>query len=214
MKRPYKLWTVLSKLHYLYIPLLLMVMFGTMGGIRGVQNKIDNWIDDSQAPIGKYLSAYVPEIKMNVDFLHNQMTLEEGLDALIMQAVDLPENPQLRKFYLMFNTSLIYALMDELGYPREIDGLILFLRQADVNTVDASFFEAIPQSLKNFNDAQFNSILWGVFLGFMPFLLIALVELAVAFFYTKYAYEAVGKATEKSLAYIRKQASNLDESSS
>lgn len=180
LQRMTRTWTGLTRIYVAYIPFVLAFMLGSMGGNFGVQRSVNKWINASTEPVIDYAVNYIPQLQKLGVHLDAQLTLEEALMQLIYQQQSqnqsIPDDPRVKQMLLLFNKTIVHAFLDELGYPRNIDGLIKLVRGTGLAKISESTLQGIPRSLRKEVGKFFVPIYWGIFMTFLPFLLLPLVE--------------------------------------
>jgi hypothetical protein len=176
-KRSHSLWTFVAKLNYVYTPICLALLMAAMGVIFGAQKQVNRWIDSTTQPIVTYSTVILPTLASLDEQLDRSLTLEE----MVIQEFGMNEEEAGYKgqAYNRFNTVYVKAILAELGYPLEIDGLIRMLREKDLSQVSAASLQGIPVSIKRYCGSYFWAGYVWIWMVFLPFLLIPVGELLI-----------------------------------
>lgn len=178
LDRRHDIWTFLAKINLVYVPILLALFLGSGGLVVGVQKTCNNWIDASTQPVVEYANMYLPTLKaaaMELD-INSALTLEEMIALELGDHQEVAGDSYTSDLMFHYNSAIAGALLEELGYPRELDELVKVMRSLDLSRIDINFFNRIPDSIKSYAGGYFFILYKMIFLGFLPFLLIPGVE--------------------------------------
>ena len=184
-QRSNKLWTFLAKMNLLYLPIIFPIYFAAMGAIFGVQQITNSWIEKTTEPIAAYAAAFVPTIQQVASNIDAQLTLEEALSQELFKNQDLAANSWEQEFQLQYNNAITTAILDEFGYPHEIDGLIRLARDQDLSALNAAFFNSIPSAIQDYCGIYFWMAYRSIWLVFFPFFLLPLAEFGLHLVYQR-----------------------------
>lgn len=121
--RPNKVWRFFASINKVWLPLVAMVFFGCMFGTYGVNSKINDHVEST-------IYATIDEMNLETfnfsgldQHMKSQMTLEEMLSSELSKASGSSNAHE---------TNIIsQAILQELGYPSEIDDVVSGLRSFD-----------------------------------------------------------------------------------
>lgn len=185
LQRQNRLWTFLAKMNLIYLPIILPVYFAAMGAIFGVHKTTNNWIEKTTEPVTEYALAFLPTVQQLGTHLNTQLTLEETLNQALLNEQDLPNDSWEREMQVQYNNAIVTTLLDEFGYPHEVDGLISLVREQNLAAVDASFFTSLPAAIQDYCGTYFWIAYGSVWIAFFPFFLITIIEFGIHFIYSR-----------------------------
>lgn len=184
-QRANKVWTFVAKINLVYLPLILPIYFAAMGAIFGVHQTTNTWIEKTTEPVAAYAVAFVPAIQELGTHLNTQLTLEEALTQELAKGQIVTSNSWEQEMQTQYNNAIVTTLLDEFGYPHEVDGLIRLLREQNLSELNASFFASIPSAIQDYCGYYFWMAYGYVWAVFFPFFLISLAEFGAHFLYQK-----------------------------
>ena len=179
-KREFRLWSFIAGLNYVYIPLLLMVLGGALGGFRGAHLAASRFIDQASEPFVEYgyryanhFKNYLPEIPWDQQ---QDRTIDEAIAYQLAQEGGLQEGSVAHSMASMFNLAIVNYTLDEMGVPEMARDPLSLARALQSTPVTESTFLALPNSLHQVCD-QFFYAKYLFLLGlFLPFLLFPMAE--------------------------------------
>lgn len=183
-QRTNKVWTYFAKLNFVYLPILLATLFGVFSAVNGIQKTVNAWIDDSAHRIEIYALDYVPQVQeMGEELVVVEEEAEKKLKDMILEGAGLEENPMAERFYFWFNKALITYMLDKMGYSTDIEGLkALATEEEKLEALNAQFFAGVAGFIKKkIIEQVFSGIQSGLFITFLPFILVPIVEYSVFF---------------------------------
>lgn len=179
--RPHPIWTFLSKINLVYLPIVLALFLGANGLVIGLQKTCNKWIDVGTQPVVEYANAYLPTLQaaaMNMD-LSRALTLEEMIALELGNKQGSSTGGYTEDIMFHYNSAIAGALLEELGYPSEIDETVRVLRDLDLSRIDQHFFNQIPDAIKSYAGNYFLVLYQMILTGFLPFLLIPVLEYGI-----------------------------------
>jgi len=191
-QRSNSLWSGLVKINYLLIPLVFMVFGGAFGGVLGVHNAIDDYVDTTTQPIVDYATGYLPELQsfINIATLENPKAFNSIDDAVMafnteVEAQRIKVKTEKPAAFSGFEASLAGCALDVFGQPGEFMQPLVMFASIDFKNLKKQDFEVLPTSLK----ACCSYWLWpfyaAVFFPFSQFLLVIIGEYLLFFFLFK-----------------------------
>ena len=178
MKRPNTAWSFLAGLNYVYIPILLMLLGGVMGGVHGAHSASGRFIDTASAPFIAYGEQYANHFQQYASSLSQISNV--SLDEIIAEEASLRGGfaPGGYEFEIatMFNMAIIGAVLDEMGIPIEVRNPATIIESMRSTAVNAGYLNRLPIALHSYCDAFFWMKYQFFLLAFFPFLLVPIVE--------------------------------------
>jgi hypothetical protein len=176
-------WSYLAKLHYLLIPILLMIFSGIIGGINGAHRVSKEYIDRAAQPLVEYGCKYVAQFAQFIP----EIPLEESMDISLEDVIALHAveqggvKPGSLKYDLasMINRAIISTTLDELGIPAELRNPSTIVRALNATQVTQQHLMELPVAVHRYSDSYFYAqylLIWGLFL---PLFLLLLAEFAL-----------------------------------
>ena len=184
-QRTNRLWTFFAKLNLAYLPMLCASLFVALGVIYGVQKPTNNWINKTTEPIVEYAVAFVPTIQQLGTHMDSQLTLEEALSQELFKGQNLADDSWEREMHLQYNSAITTAILDEFGYPHEIDGLISLVREQNLAGINAAFFTNLPAAIQDYCGTYFWVAYGAILMTFLPFFLFSLGEFGLYILYAR-----------------------------
>ncbi len=178
MRRPNLLWGWLTKLQYLFIPLLLGALVGTFASISSVRSTLDSWVEGSTTELKNYAESYIPEVERIAGAMAaSGNTSEKALRQQILGTGGAPDNSVARTFFYSVNRKIIgyflntMGLEDNAGSVSELaePGYLTRLNQASLNSMSTYVKSGLIAPYAN-------GAYWILIIFFIPFLLISLVD--------------------------------------
>jgi len=197
MKRPNSLWKLIVKLQYIFIPILLAFIFGSVGATNSVHTMINQWVDNSTLELNEYSKNYVPEIQLISERLSTSATNTDGkVKELILESSGLAENAMAQNFYYAVNRQIIGYSLEYLGLANNVEGLKELSKPENASKLSEISFSSLSKYLKSSLIGPYVSgFYWSIAIFFIPFLLISLGEF-VLFFINRRAAPVIRKSYE------------------
>jgi len=176
-KRSNGFWSFIAGLNYVYIPVLLTILGGFMGTVGGAHKIAGNFIDVSTQPIVEYAQGYLPEIQ---NFVNTQIGASRGQDIQVEELIamhmtnDLDLEADSYEYQAMYKIN--EAVMGTYLTFADVPGSIGDLRTMDLTNMPPEVFYVLPDTLHEVCDGFFLFKYWGVFLMFLPFIMISVLE--------------------------------------
>lgn len=187
MKRPNKIWSVLSWFQYMFIPIIFMIAFGAFASIRGIQNTMYSWIEASTSEIKEYTDSYIPEIQKIASSLASQSNISESdVKDKILESSGLSGKGMAEKFYVHFNQAIINYALEKLGFDSTPEGLKNFGQSNQMQNLSSASFNGINSYLKvSFVDSYMYGIYITLFILLVPLFLISAFDFFLSFINSK-----------------------------
>ena len=165
--RPNRLWSFIASINKFYLPVVFMVFFGFLFGTYGVNSKINDHVE-------KTIYSTVDQMNLNsYDFsgmnqhMNPQLTLEE---LLISELGGI--SPKASKH----ETNIIaQAMLQELGFPSEIDGFVKEVRSIDWTVLEKGSKIGLSYIATDYIDGVF----WFVYRFIVVFFTISFLKLSI-----------------------------------
>jgi len=177
--RPLKLWTWIVCINKVYLPVVMMVLVGTLSGIYGVNNSVNEFVEEK---VEMTLNS-VDLSQLNVSNFAAHMKEQKTMEEMIVGQLSNKGHGDHHS-----NTIVAKTLMSELGYPSEIDELAMRLRSADWKQINKGISFGVGYVAAEYIDGIF----WLAYRVVFMFILVAclklpLLELLVFYLYRKIA---------------------------
>ena len=179
LRRELRVWGWVAKLHYVYVPLVLMGAAGSLGCVLGAHRVTRGWIDQSAAPVVAYAQAYLPElqtsINQSVGLRRGEGVTVEQLAAREMSRKLSEErdfHPLVRRGTYYLNLAIVHYAVNQVEPPREAKEAVKAARRLDVSNIDPRAFELLPRTLKGTANSFFFAVYTDI--GLVSFLLLLL----------------------------------------
>lgn len=171
-RRPNKVWNIAAKLHYIYIPLLAAILFGTFASIYSIQNTTNGWIDDSSTALQSYALDYLPEVQNIAAELGTRASVsEDALGDIILEKAGLEDNRMAGDLYQYINRKIIGLVLSTLGYEDDVANVAKLAEPGGLDRITASSFSGLSTYLKQgFVSSYMSGIYWWMILLFLPFI--------------------------------------------
>ncbi len=177
--RPNKVWTIVAKLNWVYLPVLLAVCFCVFGATRSVQNSLDSWIDASSDMLQSYSAAYIPKVEnIGQQLLATTNEGEHIIEAKILENMGSSFDNQLaQKFYTWINRSIMSYTAEYLGYDDTIQGFQSMIKDEKLQQLNTTAFGNTADFLQSRLANEFMlPTYWWLFLILSPFIAIPIIE--------------------------------------
>lgn len=178
-RREFGWWTHLARLHYLFIPILLMCFAGIMGGISGAQRMTGRYIDQAAQPLIDYGAGYIAQFVQQVPELPWDPAQDVKLDAFVARQVAAQSGASPGSFQhalaTTINMAIITTVLDELNVPEPLRDPIGVVRALSSAKVGQQQLSALPAAVHLHCNAYFYTqylFVWGLFAPLF-FLLVA-----------------------------------------
>ena len=181
------LWSFVAKCNYVLLPIALLLIGMTQGGIYGAHNTAEEWIEKTTTPIIDYAESYLPQLQ---SFVNQNILNEPGSVGSIKEAV-IAHNPSAANglkgsVMTSFNVFLLSSFLD-VASPKttgEMAEPLILLSQVDLRKLDRNVFEILPAGMRAATSFYFAGIYWVCFAPFGMYLLVMLSEIALFRFIT------------------------------
>lgn len=185
--RSNSLWSFVAKCNYVLLPVALLIVGITQGGIYGAHDTAEEWIEQTTTPIIDYAENYLPQMQAFCDThvlgkSNNGMTIEE---AVIAQNPDAARGMK-GSIMTSFNVLLLGSFLDVVSPTGgEIAEPLILLSQINLEKLDRNAFEILPASMRAATSFYFAGFYWTFFAPFGMYFLIMIAEIALFRFISK-----------------------------
>lgn len=180
LRRDRPAWAWAARLHYVYVPLLMLTLGGALGSVYGAHRATRHAIDEASTSMQAYARGYLPALQAAIDARigargDGEAVTVETLVAERMQS-DHVQNPLVRAALYQMNLAIVRHAMDHVSTPEAARGPIEALRGLDLTRVEARAYEMLPRTLHATASAYYMGQYLFVWMLFAPFLLIPVAE--------------------------------------
>jgi hypothetical protein len=179
LRRDVRPWHWAARLHYVYVPVLLMLLGGTLGSVFAAHRAVGRAINRGSDGVGAYTRSYLPTLQAALDErLRRPRGSEVTMETLIAEQLQVADvrNPLVRGALYRLNLAVVHHALNQVPLPDAARGTVQALRHADLTAVDGRAFQSLPRALHHAADSFFFAKYVAVWLLFAPFLLIPLAE--------------------------------------
>lgn len=173
-------WSWAARLHYVYVPLLLLSLGGALGSVYGAHRVTRRAIDQGSASVLTYARGYLPSLQTAVDAKMGERrgAEEVTVETLIAEQMqtDRIRNPLVRGALYRLNLAIVHHAMDQVSTPEAARRSVDALRHLDLRNVEGPVFSLLPRTLHATADSFYAAKYLFVWMLFAPFLLIPLAE--------------------------------------
>ncbi len=180
-ERRFRLWTILARIHFIYLPLLFVAGFGALGGVLGAHTVARRWIDATAQPVIDYAREYVPRAQAYINEAlelnpGSRITAEEVVAGTMAREMAPESRGVLRAALFQLDLAIIRHFVDEALEDEDPSAVATTLRELDVSSLDAAVLGILPLSLKRVALGFFLPYYVIVFTVAVPLALIPLAE--------------------------------------
>ncbi len=174
LKREIRLWTMCTKLYWLYIPVLFMLLGGALGGVRGTHKAADQFIESSAVPLKDYSRSFMGFFIEKLPSLPWEPGKEMNVDKLVtksMEQAGLISGGMASGIAGALNKAIISYVFGKLGLPDTFNNptqLYQDLQKADLGNTTDGIIEPMRTYVGAFFWVKYKLVL----LMFLPFLLV------------------------------------------
>jgi len=177
-KRPNALWSFVASINKLYLPIVFMVFFGLLFGIYGVNCKINDHIEAT-------IYSTIDEMQLqgfNFNGLDRHMKTQITAEELLINELG-DRSPQTSQH----ETNIIaQAILQEMGYPKEIDTMVKKLRSFDWTVLEKGSKFGLSYIATDYVDGVFWIAYRFVAIAFIfTFLKLSILEFVIFIVYSK-----------------------------
>lgn len=189
-RRPVALWNMLLRLRYLVLPLLLMMLCGSIGFVHGIQKNADMLIVKASSTFTEILgSEFVSGLTLSIrsQGVPQAMSVRQYISIYVEDAHKLRPGSMQHTFARLFYEEFARQVSAELGLGHGISSSVGALLQASRDADRLAHVKVSPPKLlQSTSDRFFRYLYLNTWFTFLPFLLIFLAEGAVyLYFYRK-----------------------------
>ena len=176
--RPNKFWGFLASINKFYLPVVFMVLFGFLFGTYGVNSKINDHVEKTIYMTVDQMNLETYDFSGMSQHMNSQLTLEE---ILISELGGM--SPQASQH----ETNIIaQAMLQELGYPSQIDGFIKEVRSFDWTVLEQGSKIGLSYIATDYIDGIFWFAYRFIVVFFvMSFLKLSILECVIFAIYSK-----------------------------
>jgi len=200
-KRTNRVWSLVAAMNYVYIPVVLMIFGGAIGGIRGAHQTAGKFIDKTSQPLVEYGHQYTQQFGAYLSQLPlaNQpgMTLKEAVAQQLVTQGGLEAGSLTHSMVSMISLATINYLLDEIDVPEAVRTPVFVAKALLENPVDQSAFLALPRSLNQAVDAFFRPQYIITLSAFLPFLLLPFVEFGLYLLFGRIRKQPIPQQTQE-----------------
>lgn len=183
LDRSNSLWSFVAKLNYILLPVVLVLIGISQGGIWGAHTTAEKWIDEATTPIIDYLEVYVPEMQQFCDnYVLNQPIGQTKVT--VGDLVTLQEKKSnTSSGYVLRQVKIqgLTALLNFAGPLGDMVDPIDKISKIDITDLNRSSFDVFPSSLKAANSYYFGYFYLTCLAPFGTYFMIAIGELVLFF---------------------------------
>lgn len=181
LRRDVRPWGWVARMNYVYVPVLLGLLCGSLGTVFATHRVVRTAIDRASDPAISYARSYLPALQAALNEklgrARGSGTTVETLVAEQMPGEGL-RNPLLREAVYRMNLALVHHALNQVQVPEGAAGPLDALRHADLTSLDQRAFQSLPRALHGAANSFFYAKYMVVWMLFAPFLLIPVAEYA------------------------------------
>ncbi|HEX6041160.1 hypothetical protein [Longimicrobium sp.] len=189
LRRDVPAWAWAARLHFVYVPLLMLTLGGALGSVYGAHRVTRRAIDHGSASMLAYAHGYLPALQASIDATigargDGEPVTVETLIARQMQT-DHVRNRFARAALYQLNVAIVHHAIDQVNAPEAARRPIEALRHLDLAKVEPRMYEMLPRTLHATANAYYMGKYLFVWMLFAPFLLIPVAEYAAHHVYRR-----------------------------
>ncbi len=171
------LWSFLVKLNYVLLPLALLLVGLTQGGIYGAHDTAGQWIKQTTDPIIDYAEGYLPELQSFCNtHLHDRGAKHASVEDIVKAQSAHQSSGMKKQVVTSFNTFLVGGFLDVTTGRGDVAEPLVILSQIDTKNLDRNVFELVPASMRSVCSFYFAAVYWTFFAPFGTYFLIVIGE--------------------------------------
>ncbi|HEX2078573.1 MAG TPA: hypothetical protein VHG08_12715 [Longimicrobium sp.] len=177
LRRDLRPWAWVARVNYVYVPVVLALFLGSLGGVYGAQRVVGSAIDRTTAPVVSYAQAYLPTLQAALAARLPRNGAEATVETLIAEQMGGGErNPFVREAMFRLNLALVHHALDQVQLPEGARGSMDALRHVDLAGLGSAPFQALPRALHQASSSFFAAKYAFVLMLFAPLLLLPVAE--------------------------------------
>lgn len=171
------LWSFVAKCNYIILPISLLLVGITQGGIYGAHTTAEEWIEGTTDPITEYAETYLPTLQHFVNStIPNPSTV--SLEDAITTHQQSQTGSTYNSVYTQFQISMVGGFLDIVSPTGgDIAEPLVLLSQIDIHRLDRNVFELLPSSMRTVCSIWFAPFYWALLSPFCMYLLVAIGEI-------------------------------------
>lgn len=181
LRRDGRRWAWVARVHYAYVPLVLMLLGGSLGTVYGAHRVVRGAIDHGSASAQAYARGYLPALQAALNHkLNRPRGSELTVEALVAEQMQLDgvRNPLVRAAMYRLNLAIVHYALDQVQLPQGVEGAVTALRHVDLTDLEGRAYRSLPRALHGAANSYFAGQYLLVLMLFAPFLLLPGAEYA------------------------------------
>lgn len=202
-RREREWWTWVARLNYVYLPVLLVVVGGSLGAVFGAHRATRGWIEETREPLAEYARGYLSDFQQT---LNASAGMAEGSGTTVEELVarqmrpDAVESRFARAALYHVNVAIVRYAIAQVDLPPEAQAPVQAIRRLDVSDLSAGTSNILRRALHEAANSFFYGQYAALLLFFAPLLLLPFAEYAAHAIYRRRSRRNAADATTSPVA--------------